>query len=35
VVTMIVFLGGSCLWILDGGPGPRGLFHTLTLPAWS
>ena len=31
VVTMIVFLGGSCLWILDGGPGPRGLFHTGTI----
>jgi hypothetical protein len=28
VVGMIVCLAGSCLWVLDGGPGPRDLFHT-------
>jgi hypothetical protein len=25
--TMAVFLTGCCAWILDGGPGPRNLFH--------
>lgn len=25
---MLVFLGGCGSWILDGGPGPRNLFHT-------
>jgi hypothetical protein len=25
--TMIVFLTGCCLWIVDGGTGPRDLFH--------
>ena len=25
--VMVVFLGGCCAWILDGGPGPRNLFH--------
>jgi hypothetical protein len=24
---MAIFLVGSCLWIIDGGPGPRNLFH--------
>ncbi len=24
---MLVFLGGCGTWILDGGPGPRNLFH--------
>ena len=24
--AMAVFLGGSCAWIVDGGPGPRNLF---------
>jgi hypothetical protein len=24
---MLVFLGASCAWIVDGGPGPRNLFH--------
>jgi hypothetical protein len=24
---MVVFLGAACGWILDGGPGPRNLFH--------
>ena len=28
---MLVFLGGCCSWILDGGPGPRNLFHTGTI----
>jgi len=27
VVVMIGFLGGSGLWVIDGGPGPRNLFH--------
>jgi hypothetical protein len=25
--AMVVFLVGSCCWIVDGGPGPRNLFH--------
>ena len=25
--AMAVFLGGCCGWIVDGGPGPRNLFH--------
>ena len=25
--AMAVFLVGSCCWIVDGGPGPRNLFH--------
>lgn len=25
---MVVFLGACCAWVLDGGPGPRNLFHT-------
>ncbi len=25
---MIVFFVGACLWVVDGGPGPRNLFHT-------
>jgi hypothetical protein len=25
--VMVVFLGGCCAWILEGGPGPRNLFH--------
>jgi hypothetical protein len=25
--AMIAFLTGSCFWIVDGGTGPRGLFH--------
>jgi|SRR5580700_2506251 hypothetical protein len=25
--AMAVFLGGCCAWIVDGGPGPRNLFH--------
>jgi hypothetical protein len=24
---MVVFLGACCGWIVDGGPGPRNLFH--------
>ena len=24
---MLVFLGACCAWVLDGGPGPRNLFH--------
>jgi len=28
---MLVFLGGCCSWILDGGSGPRNLFHTGTI----
>ena len=26
-VAMAVFLTGAALWVVDGGPGPRGLFH--------
>jgi len=22
-----VFLSGCCAWLIDGGPGPRNLFH--------
>jgi len=25
--VMFVFLLGACAWVLDGGPGPRNLFH--------
>jgi hypothetical protein len=25
--VMVVFLTGCCLWTVDGGPGPRNLFH--------
>jgi hypothetical protein len=25
---MIAFLIGSCSWVIDGGPGPKNLFHT-------
>jgi hypothetical protein len=25
--TMVVFLSGCCAWLVDGGPGPRNLFH--------
>lgn len=25
--VMVVFLVGASLWVVDGGPGPRGLFH--------
>ena len=25
--VMVVFLLGASLWVVDGGPGPRGLFH--------
>jgi hypothetical protein len=25
---MTAFLFGSCIWVMDGGPGPRNLFHT-------
>jgi hypothetical protein len=25
---MIAFLVGSCSWVIDGGPGPKDLFHT-------
>jgi hypothetical protein len=24
---MVVFLAGSCSWLVAGGPGPRNLFH--------
>ena len=26
-VGMLLFLVGSCCWVVDGGPGPRDLFH--------
>jgi hypothetical protein len=26
-VVMAIYLTGAGLWITDGGPGPRGLFH--------
>jgi hypothetical protein len=31
--AMAVFLGGCCAWILDGGPGPRNLFHSGAIDA--
>jgi hypothetical protein len=24
---MAIFLAGTCCWVVDGGPGPRNLFH--------
>jgi hypothetical protein len=30
---MAVFLGGCCAWIVDGGPGPRNLFHAGAIDA--
>lgn len=26
-VTTAIFLTGAALWVVDGGPGPRNLFH--------
>ncbi len=26
-IVMVLFLGACCGWIVDGGPGPRNLFH--------
>jgi hypothetical protein len=26
-VVMVLFLVGASLWVVDGGPGPRNLFH--------
>jgi hypothetical protein len=31
--AMVVFLGGCGAWILDGGPGPRNLFHAGAIDA--
>jgi hypothetical protein len=31
--VMVVFLAGCCAWILDGGPGPRNLFHAGVIDA--
>jgi hypothetical protein len=31
--VMVVFLAGCCAWILDGGPGPRNLFHAGAIDA--
>ena len=31
--VMAVFLGGCCAWIVDGGPGPRNLFHAGAIDA--
>jgi hypothetical protein len=31
--AMAVFLGGCCAWIIDGGPGPRNLFHAGAIDA--
>ena len=28
VCGMTAFLVGSCVWVIDGGPGPKNLFHT-------
>jgi hypothetical protein len=25
--TMVIFLAGCCAWLVDGGPGPRNLYH--------
>jgi hypothetical protein len=30
-VCMAAFLGGALCWVTEGGPGPRGLFHTGTI----
>ncbi|MGD0379811.1 MAG: hypothetical protein ABSC30_07485 [Acidimicrobiales bacterium] len=30
-LAMLVFLGACCAWVLDGGPGPRNLFHAGTI----
>jgi len=30
---MLVFLGGCCTWVVDGGPGPRDLFHAGAIDA--
>ena len=30
---MAVFLGGCCAWLVDGGPGPRNLFHAGAIDA--
>jgi hypothetical protein len=27
IVVMALFFTASCLWVVDGGPGPRNLFH--------
>ena len=26
-LVMVLFVGGACLWIIDGHPGPSHLFH--------
>lgn len=31
--AMIAFVAASCAWIIDGGAGPRNLFHTGTIDA--
>jgi len=31
--AMAVFLGGCCAWLVDGGPGPRNLFHAGAIDA--
>lgn len=31
VAAMAAFVIGSCLWLVDGGPGPRNLFHAGTI----
>ena len=28
VCSMSAYLMGSCVWVIDGGPGPKNLFHT-------
>jgi hypothetical protein len=31
--AMAVFLAGCCAWLIDGGPGPRNLFHAGSIDA--
>ena len=31
--AMVVFLAGCCAWLIDGGPGPRNLFHAGAIDA--
>lgn len=30
-VGMLTFLTGACAWVMNGGPGPRDLFHAGTI----
>jgi uncharacterized membrane protein len=30
-IGMLTFLTGACAWVMNGGPGPRNLFHAGTI----